>query len=154
MEKSIAATLYPRQIIIATRIGNEYGSIWMTTDCLSILSPEVSNYELGVVVLRHILLSTIRPIVGTEAIDFNKKYNRLCKFKTEGQAMKDSKLTTVFLTEYDLRFEPKNNRYSQVKRRYYEYQGMPDAKFTISYPCTPEIIGTNLHKAWAMASIT
>ena len=68
--------------------------------------------------------------------------------------MKDSRLVSVFLTDHDLRFEPKNNRYSQVKRHYYEYLGMPDAMFTIDYPCAPEIIGANLRKAWLLASIT
>jgi hypothetical protein len=53
------------------------------------------------------------------------------QFKTQGHAMKDSKLVTVFLTDHDLRFEPKNNRYSQVKRRQYEYQGMRDEQTNI-----------------------
>jgi hypothetical protein len=154
MEKSIAATLYPKQIIIATRVTNEYGSTWTMTDCLSILSPEVSNEELGMVVLRHIFLSNVRSINGSETMDLRRNYKRLCKFKTEGQVMKDSRLVSVFLTDYNLRFEPKNNRYSQVKRHHYEYLGMPDVIFTIDYPCAPEIIGANLRKAWLMASIT
>lgn len=41
-----------------------------------------------------------------------------------------------------------------VKRRYYEYRGVPDAKFTITYPCAADWIGANLRKAWAMALIT
>jgi hypothetical protein len=81
MEKSIAATLYPKQIIIATRIGNEYGSIWMMTDCLLILSPEVSNDELGVVVLRHIFLSIVRPLLSSDAMDVREKYNRICNLR-------------------------------------------------------------------------
>jgi len=154
MEKSIAATFYPKQIIIATRVSNEHGSIWTMTDCLSILSHQVSNEELGMAVIRHMVLSTVKSISGSESMDLRRNYKRLCKFKTEGEVMKESRLVSVFLTDQDVRFEPKNNRYSQVKQRHYEYQGIPDAIFTIDYPCAPEIIGTNLRKAWLMATIT
>lgn len=154
MEQSIAAHLYPKRIIISTRVTNEYESIWTETDCISILTPEISNEELGVIALRHILLSTVRDIRGSESMDLRRNYYRLCKFKTEGQAMKDSRMVSVFLTEHSVRFEPRNNRYSQIKRRYYEYQGMPEAIFSINYPCTPEVIGVNLRKAWEAALIT
>lgn len=51
MEKLVAAHLYPKRIIISTRVTNENGSVWSETDSLSILAPEISNEELGVVVL-------------------------------------------------------------------------------------------------------
>ena len=107
MEKSIAATLYPKRIIIATRTGDQYGSIWTMTDCLSILHPDITDEELGIVILRHIFLSTIKTLSGSESWDLRDRYKKLCKFKTEGQVLKDSKLVSVFLTDSDLRFEPK-----------------------------------------------
>lgn len=96
MEKSIAATLYPKQIIVATITSDEYGSVWTMTDCLSILSPDIADEQLGVVVLRHISLSTIKTLSSSESWDLMDRYKKLCNFKTEGQVMKDSKLVTVF----------------------------------------------------------
>jgi hypothetical protein len=154
MEKSIAATFYPKRIIVATRMVNEHGSVWTMTDCLSILCPNIADEQLGVVVLRHIFLSTVKNLHGSESWDLRDKYKKLCNLKTEGQVLRNSKLVTVFLTDSDLRFELKNNRYPMVKRRHYEYQGMPDSKFTIAYPCAADWIGANLRKAWATTSIT
>lgn len=153
MEQSASATLYPKRIIIATRIGNKYGG-WLTTDRMSILPSDISNEELGTVTLRHILLSEIKEFTSEEAWDCRARYKSLANFKTEGQLMKDSKLAMMILNDNVLRFEPKNNKYSQVRRHHYEYYGMPDHKFDIDYPCSPKDIGVGLRKAWDLALIT
>src|SRR4030095_3531325 len=147
-EQSVIATLYPKKIIIATRITDKYNSTWTTTDCLSILSTSVSNEELGTIVLRHIALSEVRELYTGEAMDLRERYKKLTKFKTEGQLMKNAKFATVFFSEDQIRFEPKNNRYSEVKQRYYEYVPMPESIFNIDYPCTHEEIGLALRSAW------
>lgn len=153
MEQSISATLYPKKIIIATMIGNKHGSVWITTDCLSILPKEVSDEELGVISLRHILLSVTRDLASGENWDFRDRYKALTKFKTEGQLMKNSKLAKVTLVDNNLlRFEPRNNKYSLGRQRY--YHGIPEDNFDIKYPCSSENIGIALRKVWELSIIT
>ncbi|HVY75929.1 MAG TPA: hypothetical protein VG890_13920 [Puia sp.] len=153
-EKSIVVIFYPKRIIIATRIGDKYGSVWTRTDRLTILQVEVSDEELGNVALRHLELSVIREIPTEEHRDLRERYCKLTKFKTEGQAMKDSKMVSVYLAKNKIRLEPKENRYSQVRRHYYEYLGMPEAKFEIDYPCTLTQIGLALREASKKCLIT
>jgi hypothetical protein len=153
MEQSISATLYPKKIIIATMINQSGGSTWITTDCISILPIDVLDEELGVTAVRHILLSEIRDVSSDEIWDFRSRYKALAKFKTEGQLMKHSKLAKVILSDNNLlRFEPRNNKYSLGRNRY--YQGMPTDNFHIKYPCSFENIGIALRKVWELSIIT
>lgn len=150
----MSATLYPRRIIIATMISDLYGSVWADTDCLSILPSNIPEEELGTIVLRHILLSEAKDFSKIDMWDVRARYRSLAKFKTEGQLMKNSKLVKIILADKLLRFEPKDNRYSETRRHHYGYYPLPDKKFNIQYPCNVEVVGAGLRKAWDLAIIT
>jgi len=154
MEQSASAYLYPKRIIISTRICDEYGSTWTETDCLFILPIDISDAALGVVVLRHLSLSEIPKLSIDERWDIRNRFKALGNFKTEGQVMKDSKLVFIVLGSNQLRFQPTNNKYSEVRRHYYEYKAMPKANFKLAYPIETELIGAALRKAWKASKIT
>ncbi|MFT3750458.1 MAG: hypothetical protein QM768_19245 [Agriterribacter sp.] len=154
MEQSVSATLYPKRIIIATMISDIHGSVWADTDCLSILPSNVPEEELGTIVIRHIAISEAKDLSKIDMWDMRARYRSLAKFKTEGQLMKNSKLVKIILADNQLRFEPKDNRYSETRRHYYGYYPLPDKKFNIQYPCSNEEVGAGLRRAWDLAIIT
>ena len=154
MEKSIVAKCYPTRIILFTRLGDIHGSTWTESNCLTILPVNIPNAVLGTVALRHLMLSALNELTIDERWDLRDSIKQLTKFKTEGQAMKDCKFTSVYLTDKSIRFEPKENRYSEVRNRSYAFYGMPGATFKIKYPCSPEKIGASIRKAWDAALIT
>lgn len=153
MEQSISATLYPTRIIVATMIIKPGGSVCHTSDCLSILPVDISDKDLGIVMLRHVLLSEERDVSIDEGWDLRTRYRNLTKFKTEGQLMKDSRLVKATLLDNCIfRYEPRINRYSLGRQRF--YQGKKEDIFEIKYPCPDENLGLALRKAWELAIIT
>jgi len=141
-EQSVAAVLYPDRIIIETRNKKGY-STWYSTDNLTILPLDISDAELGNIIMNHISQSKEEIVSIDQIKKIRENYRKKAKFKSEKATMQNAKYVSLYSNGDTIRFEPKKNKIAKGA-----FYGMPDKIFEVKINSDYASIGSNIRKAW------
>jgi hypothetical protein len=151
LDQSASATLYPKKIVIQTMNKGDGGILHGSSE-IFLLANDVTDKELGEIVLKSLSKSIYSPINFKYVQESRLENLKFMKFKSEKEAMTNALRVTVFRTNEILKMAPRENKFSDGRQRM--YYGMPGSEITIDSNSEAVIIGKILREAWDKCVIT
>jgi len=148
-ERSVAAVAYPDRIIVEVRNKlDEY--TWYSTADLVLLATDISDSELGQVVLDGLERSEEKKISYEEIRQLREQYRKKAKFKSEKATLVKARYVSIYGQNGKIRFEPKENKASK-----HAFYNLPDAIVELKKDTNdPSTVGRQLRNSWVACAFS